>query len=100
MTSHHSDNPAAKGWFVYVVQCADGTLYTGITTDPVRRLQEHNTGAPRGARYTRNRRPVTLAYTESAMDRSAASRREWAIKQLDAVSKRALCALFSTHPDA
>ena len=87
---------SAKTWCVYIVQCADGTLYTGISTDPVRRLQEHNTGVPRGARYTHTRRPVMLAYTELALDRAAASRREWAIKQLDASGKRALCAQWTS----
>lgn len=96
MAAHASDSPAAKIWCVYIVQCADGTLYTGITTDPARRLQEHNSGAPHGARYTHTRRPVTLAYTEPALDRAAASRREWAIKQLDAASKHALCARWTS----
>lgn len=66
--------------FVYVLECADGTLYTGWTTNIKRRLEEHNTG--RGARYTRGRRPVTLAYWEEAADRSAAQRREAAIRRL------------------
>lgn len=96
MTSRATEGTAATVWCVYIVQCADGTLYTGITTDPARRLQEHNIGTPRGARYTHTRRPVTLAYTEAALDRAAASRREWAIKQLDAASKRALCARWSS----
>ena len=96
MASHDTGRPAAKIWCVYIVQCADGTLYTGITTDPARRLQEHNSGAPHGARYTYPRRPVMLAYTEPALDRAAASRREWAIKQLDAASKRALCARWTS----
>ncbi len=96
MPSLDSDKPTPRTWFVYLMQCADGTLYTGITTDPVRRLQEHNTGAPRGARYTRNRRPVSLAYTEPAVDRAAALRREWAIKQLDATDKRALCSRWTS----
>ncbi len=96
MASPDTDSPAAKIWCVYIVQCADGTLYTGITTDPARRLQEHNSGAPHGARYTHTRRPVMLAYTEPAPDRAAASRREWAIKQLDAAAKRALCARWTS----
>ena len=91
-----TDSPTANRWCVYIMQCADGTLYTGITTDPIRRLQEHNTGVPRGARYTHTRRPVTLAYTELALDRAAAARREWAIKQLDASGKRALCARWTS----
>lgn len=92
MAADTSGSSTVKTWCVYIVHCADGTLYTGITTDPTRRLQEHNTGVPRGARYTHTRRPVTLAYVETTPDRAAASRREWAIKQLDVASKRALCA--------
>ena len=96
MPSSATDSPAAKIWCVYIVQCADGTLYTGITTDPARRLQEHNRGVPHGARYTHTRRPVLLAYIEPALDRAAAARREWTIKQLDAASKRALCARWTS----
>lgn len=73
-------------WFVYILRCADGTLYTGITTDPVRREQEHNSDK-KGARYTRSRRPVTLVYSESAANRSEASMREHAIKQLPLSAK-------------
>lgn len=91
MDSCGSESPIETRWCVYIMQCADGSLYTGITTDPQRRLHEHNSGAPVGARYTHSRRPVTLAYTESAPDRASAARREWAIKRLDAASKRALC---------
>ena len=68
------------GWVVYVLLCADGTLYTGITTDPERRVVQHNAGT--ASKYTRARRPVALAYTESSPDRSAASKREAAIKAL------------------
>lgn len=63
-----------------MVECADGSLYTGWTTDPLRRIKEHNAG--RGALYTRWRRPVELKYVEETADRSAAQRREYAIKQL------------------
>ena len=80
-----------KPWFVYILRCADGTLYTGITTDVARRVQEHNAGEPQGARYTLGRRPVTLAHVEEAASRSAASQREAAIKKLDRSSKLALC---------
>ena len=68
-------------WYVYILRCADGTLYTGIAKDPHRRCAEHNGDGP-GARYTSGRRPVELVYTEEAADRSAASRREAAIKRL------------------
>ncbi|MFP5403436.1 MAG: GIY-YIG nuclease family protein [Gammaproteobacteria bacterium] len=78
-------------WWVYLLRCADGTLYTGITTDVARRVAEHNGDGP-GARYTRGRRPVVLAYAEPAGSRAEAARREAAIKRLDRARKLALCA--------
>jgi putative endonuclease len=66
--------------FVYILACADGTLYTGWTTDIERRLKEHNAG--HGARYTRGRRPAQLVYCEEVVDRSTALRREAAIRRL------------------
>ena len=72
-------------WYVYMLRCGDGSLYTGSTTDVERRLREHQGGT--GARYTRSRPPVTLAYTEEAPDRSAAQRREAAIKKLPRAQK-------------
>ena len=72
-------------WHVYILRCADGTLYTGITTDLERRVEEHNAGT--GARYTAPRRPVELVYSERASDRSAAGRREAAIKKLSRADK-------------
>lgn len=80
-----------KPWFVYILRCGDDTLYTGITTDVGRRIEEHNAGKAPGARYTRSRRPVELAYVEEAASRAAASRRETAIKQFDRKDKLALC---------
>ena len=80
-----------KPWFVYILRCADDTLYTGITTDVARRIDEHNAGKASGARYTRGRGPVRLAYAEEAVSRSAAASREAAIKQLDRSCKLALC---------
>ena len=71
---------AAEVWFVYMLRCADGTLYTGITKDVTRRIQQHNDGT--GARYTRSRRPVKLVYQESQRSRSLALKREAAIKRL------------------
>ena len=79
-------------WVVYLLRCADGTLYTGITTDVARRVAEHNGDAGLGARYTRSRRPVELVYVEDAPNRAAAARREAAIKRLDRARKLALCA--------
>jgi uncharacterized protein (TIGR02453 family) len=75
-------------WFVYLARCADGTLYTGVTTDPARRERAHNRG--RGAAYTRSRRPVRLVHVEPARDRGAALRRELEIKQLTRQGKEAL----------
>jgi len=79
-------------WNVYLVRCRDGTLYTGVTTDPLRRLAQHNAG--RGGAYTRSRVPLTLVYCEDAPDRSGALRRESAIKQLTRAEKEALVATF------
>ena len=75
-------------WYVYLLRCGDGTLYTGCTDDVARRLAAHQAG--RGAKYTRSRLPVTLVYREVCPDRSAALRREWAIKQLPRSRKLAL----------
>lgn len=80
---------ASERWYVYMLRCADGTLYTGVTTDPERRLREHN-GARAGARYTRSRRPVALVYTEPAAGRAQACRREAALKKLPRGDKLAL----------
>jgi putative endonuclease len=74
--------------YVYVVECADGTLYTGYTTDPERRVAEHNDGD--GAKYTRGRTPVELLYVESFETKSAAMSREYEIKQLSRRKKERL----------
>ena len=68
-------------WYVYILECADTSLYTGITTDIERRLHEHNF-TKKGAKYTANRRPVSLSYSERHDDRSSASKRESQIKTL------------------
>ena len=73
-------------WFVYIVECNDASLYTGITTDLARRLVDHNSGVA-SARYTRARRPVKLVYHETATCRSSATRREMEIKGLSRVEK-------------
>ncbi|MCE3233295.1 MAG: Excinuclease subunit domain protein [Rickettsiaceae bacterium] len=70
-----------QNWFIYILQCADGTLYTGITTDVERRLSEHESG--KGAKYTRGRGPLKIIYTETHENRSAASVREAEIKSMD-----------------
>lgn len=66
-------------WHLYIIQCSDNTLYTGITTDIPRRIQEHNLKS--GGHYTRSRTPVELVYQESHPNRSAASKRESQIKK-------------------
>lgn len=68
-------------WFVYILECSDKTLYTGVTTDLEKRLEQHNHG-PEGAKYTRARRPVKFVYHEIQANRSEATKREHAIKQL------------------
>ena len=68
-------------WIVYILKCADGTLYTGITNDLDRRIAEHELG--QGARYTKGRGPFELVYDEICQDRGEASRREIEIKSLD-----------------
>ena len=73
-------------WYVYMLRCNDGSLYTGVTTDLQRRLNEHNTSS-KGAKYTRARRPVELVYHEQAETRAEACQREYCIKQLNAADK-------------
>jgi putative endonuclease len=75
-------------WFVYVVRCGDGTLYTGISRDVEARVAKHNRG--QGARYTRGRAPVTVVHTERKSSQTAALRREAAIKALSRTKKIAL----------
>jgi len=75
-------------WHVYIVECADHSLYTGIARDVQARVVTHNAG--KGARYTRSRLPVTLVYREPATDRSSALRREYRIRTLPRPAKQAL----------
>ena len=86
---------ASDSWVVYILRCADSTLYTGVTTDSKRRLKEHNHNDRLGAKYTRTRRPVSLVYQESCNDRSSACKREAAIKKLSRRAKQALIASAS-----
>ena len=76
------------GWYVYILRCGDGSLYTGYTNDIPRRLALHQCG--RGAKYPLTRPPVALAYQEELPDKSAALRREAAIKRLTRPQKQAL----------
>jgi putative endonuclease len=82
---------ARGGWTVYILRCADGSLYTGVTRDIIRRLEEHNSNRL-AARYTRARRPVVLVYREASRSRSLACRREYRIKQLTRSDKLTLIA--------
>ena len=75
-------------WHVYIIECSDGSLYTGITNDLDRRITAHNDG--RGGKYTKSRRPVRLRYSEPAADRKNASKREYAIKSLRKAEKMRL----------
>lgn len=76
-------------WYVYLLECRDGSVYTGIATDVERRYAQHAAG--RGARYTRAHPPLRLLGHFEYPDRAAASRAEYAIKQLTPTGKRALC---------
>lgn len=77
-----------KGWFVYIVRCDDGSLYTGITNDLDRRCEQHNAGT--ASRYTRSRLPIELVYQEAQGNRSVATKRELAIKALTRQEKEGL----------
>lgn len=81
---------AAKSWCVYLLRCAGGTLYTGITNDLAARLEAHRSGG--GAKYTRGRLPLELVYREPAASRGEATRRERQIKRLSRAAKLALAA--------
>ncbi len=80
--------------FVYIVRCADGTLYTGYAIDPARRAAAHNRG--RGAKYTSGRRPVVLVHTERFRTIGAALRREHALKRFTRAQKEALISRAAT----
>lgn len=87
---------------VYIVECADGTLYTGIATDVPRRIAEHNGDKPKGARFTSGRRPVRLVYTVQFATRSEALKEEVRIKRLTRLEKQQLISTVNTaepHPE-
>lgn len=81
-------------WYVYLLRCADNSLYAGITTSIERRILEHNNCNKKGAKYTRVRRPVTLVYSEQLTNRSEASRREYQLKQLTKREKEKLVSSY------
>ena len=75
-------------WFCYLLECADGSLYTGITPALERRVRRHNDGS--ASKYTRTRRPVRLVWAEAWPDRASAARREWHVKRLPRAAKQTL----------
>jgi len=79
-----------NSWFIYMVRCVDNSLYTGIAKDVERRIHEHNSNDTLGAKYTKGRRPVELVYQEACESRSAATRREYEIRQLGRKGKEEL----------
>ncbi|MDH5407081.1 MAG: GIY-YIG nuclease family protein [Gammaproteobacteria bacterium] len=81
-------------WYVYILRCADNSLYAGVTTEPQRRLQEHNVDNKLGARYTRARRPVEMVYQEECGSRSEACQRESEIKKMTRTAKEQLVSSF------
>jgi predicted GIY-YIG superfamily endonuclease len=83
-----NEDSSADTWFVYILRCADGSLYTGITKDVDRRLKQHNAGT--ASRYTRGRLPVSLEYQEEQPNQSMALKRELAIKALPRQEKESL----------
>ncbi len=88
--------PPTDTWFVYMLRCADGTLYTGITTDLARRTKQHNAGT--ASRYTRSRCPVHVIYRERQRSQSLALKREAAIKRLTRRQKLALIGTGKRSP--
>ena len=83
-----STQPAPKPWFTYLLRCRDGSLYAGTTTDAVKRIAAHNAG--RGARYTRSRSPVALAWLSPELDKREAHRLEARLKKLTKAAKESL----------
>ena len=90
MSCVNPESPVETRYFCYMVRCANGAFYTGWTTDPLRRVTEHNAG--RGARYTRMHGPVTLVYVEQVEDHISALKREVIIKRLGHTRKASLAA--------
>ncbi|MEW5682979.1 MAG: GIY-YIG nuclease family protein [Pseudomonadota bacterium] len=83
-----------SNWYLYMVQTAAGTLYTGISTDPARRLRQHSGELAGGAKALRGKGPLTLVYSQSLSDKSAAAKAEYQLKQLPRAAKLALIAAY------
>ena len=101
-TAQHSEEPAEAnrhtGWFLYLIECVDGSIYTGITTDVAARYAAHAAG--KGARYTRSHPPVQLLASMAFPDRSSAAKAEYQVKQLSAAEKRRLASQLSENRQA
>ena len=82
------DAVKADAWFVYILRCSHGSLYTGVTTDVIRRSEQHNAGT--ASRYTRSHLPVRVEYQEPHASRSSALKREWTIKAMTRAEKESL----------
>jgi putative endonuclease len=87
--------PPGNQWFLYILECCDKSLYTGITNRLTIRIEAHKAGT--GARYTRSHLPVKLVYTEECQDRSSASKREWAVKKMSKIQKLELTKQVTTN---
>ncbi len=94
---HRQEGMSEKTYFVYILRCADDTLYTGITNDLIKRLRAHNNGT--AAKYTRSRRPVQMIYSEAAADKSAALKRESQIKSFTREEKLQLISRNNSNTD-
>lgn len=86
----NKEDQSGPNWYVYILRCADGSLYTGIAKSLAKRVAEHNSSGKACAKYTRSRQPVSLVYFETCASRSEATKRELAIKRLPKSSKEAL----------
>ena len=86
-------------WYLYLVETANGTLYTGISTDPERRLRQHNGELAGGAKALRGKGPLKLVYQQQMGDKSTASKAEYQTKRLSKAAKQALIAHYQTNGD-
>lgn len=99
MSSNTEATTPAIQWYVYLLRCADNSLYTGVTTDPERRVREHNGELKgKGAKYTRTRRPVSIAIALPLPSKVAVYQAEYALKRLSKPEKEAVVSLGLAHP--
>lgn len=98
-TEQRADGTAPKGWSLYLIRTAAGSLYCGVTTDVIRRLHEHSSGGAKAAKSLRGRGPLTLEFQHYIGDRSAALKSEFAVKRLSRSEKEKLISGVKTLPD-